>query len=461
MEILESNGVDFTAFQFEGKARRWWQAYFLSRLAGLPSLTWDQFTYLFLEKYIPPSEREELRGQFERLRQGHRSITDYEARFTDLSRHASIILPTDAERVQRDATILFDPWSTYSYVSSLFARFLGVPHESLGTPLYVSMPVGNSVIVDRIYRSCIMTFCGYETRADLLLLDMNDFEVILGMDWLSLYHVVLDFHAKTVTLVILELHRLELKGSSISASSQVISYLQARHMVEEGCLAYLAYVRDTSTETPMTGSVPMVRVFSDVFPSDLPGMPPDRDIDFCIDLVPGEGIKVDPGKIDVVQSWSRPTTATENRLLSPGGAKEVTIGEDDVLWLQGRLCIPNVDGLREKILEEAHSSRYSIHPGTMKMYRDLRQYYWWRRMKKDIVEYMARCLNFQQVKYEHQRPGGLLQQMVIPEWKRERNTMDFVIGLSRTLKKFDAFWVIIDRLTKSAHFIPMVTTYSS
>ena len=87
-----------------------------------------------------------------------------------------------------------------------------------------------------------------------------------------------------------------------------------------------------------------------------------------------------------------------------GGAKEVTIGADGILRLQDCLCVPNMDGLRKKILEEAHSSRYSIHPGGMKMYRDLRQHYWWRRMKKDIVEYVARCLNCQQVKYEHQRP---------------------------------------------------------
>ncbi|XP_070013085.1 uncharacterized protein [Nicotiana sylvestris] len=78
-----------------------------------------------------------------------------------------------------------------------------------------------------------------------------------------------------------------------------------------------------------------------------------------------------------------------------GGAKEVTIGEDGVLRLQGHLCVLNVDGLREKILDEAYSSRYSIHPGATKMYRDLRQHYWWQQMKKDIVEYVARCPNCQ------------------------------------------------------------------
>ncbi|MBW3919187.1 hypothetical protein HHB59_11165, partial [Neisseria meningitidis] len=109
-----------------------------------------------------------------------------------------------------------------------------------------------------------------------------------------------------------------------------------------------------------------------------------------------------------------------------GGAKKVTLGDDGVLRLQGRVCVPNVDGIRDLILAEAHSSRYSIHPGAAKMYQDLRQHYWWRRMKKDIVAYVARCLNCQQVKYEHQRPGGLFQRIELPEWKWERITMDFV-----------------------------------
>ncbi|XP_070045818.1 uncharacterized protein [Nicotiana tomentosiformis] len=159
----------------------------------------------------------------------------------------------------RDDSVLFDPGSTYSYVSSLFAHFLGVPRESLGTPIYVSIPVGDSVIVDRIYQSWIVTFYGYETRAHLLLLYMTDFEIILGIDWLSPYHAILDCHAKTVTLTMPELPRLEWNGSSANASSRVISFLKARHMVEKGCLAYLAYVRDTTTGNPAIDSVPVVQ----------------------------------------------------------------------------------------------------------------------------------------------------------------------------------------------------------
>ncbi|XP_070020348.1 uncharacterized protein [Nicotiana sylvestris] len=174
--------------------------------------------------------------------------------------------------------------STYSYVSSLFAHFLDIPHESLGALVYVSTSVGNFIVVDWIYRSCMVTFCDYETRADLLLLDMINFKFMLGMDKLSPYHAILDCHAKTVTLAMPEFPRLEWKGSSISTSSQVISFLKDRHIAEKGSLAYLAYVWDTTAESPTIDSVLVVQEFVDVFLSDLPGMPPDHDIYFCIDL---------------------------------------------------------------------------------------------------------------------------------------------------------------------------------
>ena len=100
--------------------------------------------------------------------------------------------------------------------------------------------------------------------------------------------------------------------------------------------------------------------------------------------------------------------------------------------------MPRVDDLTHTILTEAHSSRYSIHPGATKMYRDLKQHFLWSRMKRDIVDFVAQCLNCQQVKYEHQRPRGTLQKMPILELKWERIAMDFVVGLPKTLGKFDS-----------------------
>ncbi|XP_070056934.1 uncharacterized protein [Nicotiana tomentosiformis] len=95
------------------------------------------------------------------------------------------------------------------------------------------------------------------------------------------------------------------------------------------------------------------------------------------------------------------------------------------------------------------------------MYRDLKQHYRWQKIKKDIVRYVAWCLNCQQAKYEHQRPVGLLQKIVILVRNWERIGIDFLVGLSRTLRRFDAVWVIIDRLTKFAHFIPDMNSYTS
>ena len=133
---------------------------------------------------------------------------------------------------------------------------------------------------------------------------------------------------------------------------------------------------------------------------------------------------------------------------------------DGTLMFGNRFCIPNDPMLKKDILEEAHQSLYAMHPGSTKMYRDLREVYWWPGMKKDIAEYVARCLTCQQVKAEHQKPAGLLQPLPIPQWKWEHITMDFVVGLPKTSTGFDSIWVIVDRLTKSAHFLPVKVTYA-
>ena len=135
-------------------------------------------------------------------------------------------------------------------------------------------------------------------------------------------------------------------------------------------------------------------------------------------------------------------------------------GDDDIRRLENRIWVPNLEGLRERILHEAHKSKYVMHPGGDKMYQNLRSHYWWNGMKKDIALYVSKCLTCLQVKAEHQKPAGLLQQLEIPIWKWEMITMDFVTKLPVTRHQNDAIWVIVDRLTKSAHFIPMKETFS-
>ncbi|GJW25999.1 putative reverse transcriptase domain-containing protein [Tanacetum coccineum] len=112
-------------------------------------------------------------------------------------------------------------------------------------------------------------------------------------------------------------------------------------------------------------------------------------------------------------------------------------------------------------MNEAHTTKYFVHPGADKMYYDLRDLYWWPEMKKDIALYVRKCLTFSKVKAEHQKPSGLLQQPEIPEWKWENIIMDFIMKLQRTSSGHEPIWVIVDRLTKSAHFLAVHEDYKT
>ena len=127
------------------------------------------------------------------------------------------------------------------------------------------------------------------------------------------------------------------------------------------------------------------------------------------------------------------------------------ITQDGVLTLRGRVCVPNVDDLRKLIMEEAHCSAYAMHPGSTKMYHTIKENYWWLGMKRDIANFVSKCLVCQQLKAEHQRPSGTFQPLSFLEWKCEHITMDFVIGLPCTQVGYNAIWVIMNRLTKLAH----------
>nr|GEU53265.1 hypothetical protein [Tanacetum cinerariifolium] len=128
---------------------------------------------------------------------------------------------------------------------------------------------------------------------------------------------------------------------------------------------------------------------------------------------------------------------------------------DGTSCLNNRSWLPCYGDLRTLVIHESHKSKYSIHSGSDKMYQDLKQLYWWPNMKANIPTYVSKCLTCSKVKAEHQKPSGLLVQPKIPDWKWEKITMDFVTKFLKMTNGYDTIWVIIDRLTKSAHFLPM------
>ncbi|GJS89768.1 putative reverse transcriptase domain-containing protein [Tanacetum coccineum] len=143
-----------------------------------------------------------------------------------------------------------------------------------------------------------------------------------------------------------------------------------------------------------------------------------------------------------------------------GMDKAFEIRPDGTRCIKNRSWLPLFGNLRDLIMHESHKSKYSIHPGSDKMYQDLKKLYWWPNMKAIIAEYVGKCLTCSRVKAECQKPSGLLVQPEIPMWKWERITMDFITKLPKTSNGHDTIWVIVDRLTKSAHFIPTRETDS-
>ncbi|KAK2448109.1 hypothetical protein QL285_007407 [Trifolium repens] len=151
----------------------------------------------------------------------------------------------------------------------------------------------------------------------------------------------------------------------------------------------------------------------------------------------------------------------ENRsLIVQGKTPDFEVGPDDVLRCKGRVCVPNDTEMKKMILDEGHKTRLSIHPGMTKMYQDLKLHFLWQGMKRQVAEYVAACLTCQKAIVEHQKPAGMVRYLNVPEWKWDSISMDFLVALPRTQKKFDSIWVIVDRLTKSAHFMPVRTTYN-
>jgi hypothetical protein len=129
------------------------------------------------------------------------------------------------------------------------------------------------------------------------------------------------------------------------------------------------------------------------------------------------------------------------------------------LLYKNRIYVPNFQELRIMILKEMHNVPYARHPGYQKTMAIVKSHYFWQGMKKKIAKYIVICMECQKVKVEHRHPTGLLQPLTISERKWEVVTIDFIIGLPRTIKHYDSIMVVVDKLTKVSNFIPLKTTH--
>nr|GEW08828.1 putative reverse transcriptase domain-containing protein [Tanacetum cinerariifolium] len=197
-------------------------------------------------------------------------------------------------------------------------------------------------------------------------------------------------------------------------------------------------------------------------------------VQFIGHMIDSQGIHMGPAKIESIKDWASPKTPTKIQNIKNedvGGmlaenskdleklrTEKLEPRMDGTLCLNGRSWLPCYGDLRTMIMHESHKSKYSIHPGSDKMYQDIKRLYWWPNMKADNATYVSKCLTCAKVKAEQQRSSGFLVQPKIPEWKWDNITMDFVMMLPKSSQGYDTIWVIVDRLTKSAIFVPMRET---
>ncbi|KAI3446801.1 hypothetical protein Pfo_003466 [Paulownia fortunei] len=186
------------------------------------------------------------------------------------------------------AIALIDSGSTHSFASCAFVRKLGITPDLLKVRYSVAVPSGEEMDSNQMLRACSIQISDRTLYADLVVLPMPNFEVILGMDWLTKYHATIDCNKKIVIFQPPGEEQFMFNGISFSRSLPIISALKAQKMLNKGCVGYLASVLDTSVEAQLKSeNVDVVQEFVEVFPDDLPGLPPNREIEFVIDVMPG------------------------------------------------------------------------------------------------------------------------------------------------------------------------------
>ncbi|XP_038974723.1 uncharacterized protein LOC120105985 [Phoenix dactylifera] len=282
----------FASYMLQEEAFNWWQMLEHKFEHDGEPLTWDKFRKAFYDKYFPRSVRTQKEQEFIHLKQRGMTVAEYEAKFTELAKFVPKLVEDEQDRVHKfemglkteirkqvkghkiaDCPQRNEIKSTQAMEGSQRPKTQGRVFALTQQDAQAS----NAVVTDR------------ELPVDLIVLDMRDFDVILGMNWLATYHASVDCHGKRVNFQIPEEPAFSFCGNQGTAFPHIISALQAGRMLRKGCTGYLASVIDIQQDELKIEDIPIVNEFSDVFFEELSGLPPDREIEFTIDLILGSG----------------------------------------------------------------------------------------------------------------------------------------------------------------------------
>ena len=294
MEItFDATRIRLAAFQLEGEAQVWWKWARTSR--DLEAMTWAEFQELFMGKYFPDTARHAKAQEFLELKQEVMTVMDYVARFIELAQFSNDYVATDMAKVRRFENgmklsirarivgLRLKDMDSMVGTTLTIERELGLEVETLEVPLYVSSPLGIRARIGMICRGCELEISGTLLIVDLRIMDMSEFDVILGMDWLTAYRVVIDCERRRVTAYMQDGTRVVFQGDKHDIFPHTV--------YESRCQGQLAgWLASFTLEDEERPDLDLPRVmceYVDVFPDELPGLPPQRVVDFGIELHPG------------------------------------------------------------------------------------------------------------------------------------------------------------------------------
>jgi hypothetical protein len=185
------------------------------------------------------------------------------------------------------ASVLFDTGADFSFVSVEFKRLLGLKTSKLDTPYSIELANGKTIETREVAKDCKLDLCGHEFDIELLPVVLGSFDIVVGMDWLSAHRAVVVCNDKVIQVPLASGETLSIQGERRGTPLRIITSMKARKCLRKGLVAFLAHVVDKKADERKLEDIPIARDFPDVFPEDLPGLPPPRQVEFRIDLVPG------------------------------------------------------------------------------------------------------------------------------------------------------------------------------
>ncbi|KAI3797626.1 hypothetical protein L1987_32886 [Smallanthus sonchifolius] len=282
------------------------------------------------------------------------------------------------------ASILFDTGTDKSFVSTDFSPLLELPTSNLQSTYTIELDNGKLLEEKNIIQGCTLTLENHPFVLDLLPIELGSFDIVIGMDWLSHHQAEIVCHQKTIRIPLPNGETLIIQGERPGKELRIISCIKAQKCLKKQCYAFLAHVVEKKREENRIQDIPIVRNYPDVFPEDLPGLPPVRQIEFQIDLIPGAA-PVAKSPYRLAPSEMQELSSQLQELLekgfirpsfSPWGAPVLFVKKKDgsfrmcfdyrelnKLTIKNRYPLPRIDDLFEQLQGSTYFSKIDLRSG--------------------------------------------------------------------------------------------------